>query len=241
MALALAQAPAPPASPVPAAPASAAAPVVLDRIAAVVGDDILLESDVERYVSAEVLPRREGEGDDAYRERVLEARIVELVRERELRKTAGLDPDPKDVAFRLEQLAERVEKERGLPFDTFLRQRGVTKGEVTAWIRRGLALEAFARERLGPVVKVTDAELESFYSGPFRVEAEARGMAELPPLVEVQDEVRFLLRERKLNAEIERWTNELEKKTRILVYRRPRPVASPAPAGPTVDVGVERR
>lgn len=224
--------------------AQAPAPVVLDRIAAVVGDDILLESDVERYVAAEVLPRREGEGDEAYRERVLRERIVSLVRERELRKTAGLEPDPRDVAFRLEQLAARVEKESGLPFDAFLERRGVTKGEVTAWLRRGLALEAFTRERLGPVVKVTDAELESFYNGPFRVEAEASGMAELPPLVEVQDEVRFLLRERKLNAEIERWTNELEQKTRILVYRRPRPVAPAAPAAPAgvaVEAGVERR
>ncbi len=214
-----------------AAPAAPQPPgaVVLDRIAAVVGDDILLESEVDAHVDVGVLPRREGEGDDAYRERVQEERIVALLREGELRKTAGFEPETAEVEFRVRQIAERVERERGAPFEEVLARAGVTQLEVTGWVRRGLALEEYARERLLPLVKVSDAELSSFYHGAFRVESEATGLAELPPLSEVQDQVRAVLRERKLNAEIERWTNELRARTRVLVYRRPRPEAAEAP------------
>ncbi len=201
-------------------PAETGPSIVLDRIAAVVGDDVLLDSEVDRYVAAGVVERREGETDAAYRERVLNERIVDLLRERELRKTAGFDPDPREVDERMAAIASRVAKERGRPFDEVLAGAGVTRAEVAVWVKRGLALTAFVRERLLPTVKLSDAEVAAFYEGPFRVEMQTLGLAALPPLAEVDDQVRVLLRERKLNAEIERWTNELREKTRVLVYRR---------------------
>lgn len=195
-------------------------PQTLDRIAAVVGDDILLESDVDRYAALGVVERRAGEGDAVYRERILNERIVELLRERELRKTAGFTPDARDVEVRYRAVADRVSKERGIPFASVLAAAGVTRDEAFDWTRRGIAIETFVQERLLPTVKVTDEEMAAFYSGPFQDEARSRGLAEVPKLREVEDQVRVLLRERKLNAEIERWTEELRKKTRVLVYRR---------------------
>jgi hypothetical protein len=195
-------------------------PQVLDRIAAVVGDDILLESDVDRYAALGVVEGRAGEDHTAYRERILNERVVELLRERELRKTAGFTPDARDVEARYRAVADRVSKERGIPFTDVLAAAGVSREEALDWTRRGLAIETFVQERLLPTVKVTDEELAAFYSGPFHVEARSRGLAEVPPLREVEDQVRVLLRERKLNAEIERWTEELRQKTRVVVYRR---------------------
>jgi hypothetical protein len=199
----------------------AGVPRVLDRIAAVVGDDLLLESDVDRYVALGLVERRTGENDGTYRERILNERVVELLRERELRKTAGFSPDQRDVEARFRALSERVTKERGVPFADVLAAAGVTRDEALDWTRRGLAIETFVKERLLPAVKVTDEEMAAFYAGPFQVEAKAGGVSEVPPLREVEDQVRVLLRERKLNAEVERWTDELRQKTRVVVYRRP--------------------
>ena len=56
---------------------------------------------------------------------------------------------------------------------------------------------------------------------------EPRGVETLPPFVEVQDQVRELLRERLLNEQVEEWTTGLRAKTRVLVYRRP-PIDSSA-------------
>ncbi|HKC23615.1 MAG TPA: hypothetical protein VKF32_02680 [Thermoanaerobaculia bacterium] len=216
--LGAAQAPTP--APRPASATPAGPYVTLDRIAAVVGDEVILESEVSRLVEVQLLSRRPGETDAAYRDRVLAERIDEILREAQLRRTGGLDPDPRDVEARLNELIARVEKDRGVPFDEVLRRARASRQEVTEWIKRGLALETYVRERISPTVKVTEAELKAYYEGPFRSEAKARGLEKLPPFTEVTEEVRELVRERKLNEEIERWTEALRTSTQILVYRR---------------------
>ncbi|MGE5347215.1 MAG: hypothetical protein ACM3JH_14780, partial [Acidithiobacillales bacterium] len=95
-----------------------------------------------------------------------------------------------------------------------------TRGEVTAYVRRGLMLQTFVRERLTPTIRISEAEIKAYYDGPFREEARRKGLEKLPPLSEVTDEIRDLLRERKLNEAIKRWTDELRASTRILIYRR---------------------
>lgn len=209
--------PPPPATPL---PASLPPRVLLDRIAAVVGDEIILESEVQKLVAIRYLSPAARESDVAYRDRVLDELVTDLLRERELRKTGGLDPDPVEVDRRVKALAARVEKERQAPFDELLKGAGIARGEVTAYVRRGLALESFTRERLAPTVRVTDDEIRTFYDGPVRDEARKKGLSSLPPLAEVSDEVRELIRARKLNEAISRWTEELRKSSRILVYRR---------------------
>lgn len=194
--------------------------VVLDRIAAVVGDDLVLESDIRRLIDIQLEPRLATESDAAYRERVLQRRIVDLLREQELRKTGGLAPDPKEVKTRLDALAERALRERGEPFDAVLEKAHVSREEVAQWVQRGLGLETFTRERLLPTVKLSDSDVKAYYEGPFKAEAAARGLATVSPLSEVQDQIRDLLRERRLNEEIQRWTEELRQKTRVLIYRR---------------------
>jgi hypothetical protein len=199
--------------------------VTLDRIAAVVGDEIVLEGEISRLAAIGFLPRREGEAELAYRDRLLDLRVVELLREKELRLLTGLEPDAAEVEARLDEVAARYEAGTGEPFDRALERARTSRDELRGWVRRGIALESYARERLLPTVRVTEEGMRAYYDGPFRAEAEARGLATLPPFEGVKDEVRELLRERLLNGEVEKWTKGLREKTRILVYRRA-PIAS---------------
>lgn len=208
-----------PASPTPA-PTPSGPFVVVDRIAAVVGDEIVLESEVRKLVLVGILPSVPGEAAEEYRDRILSDRIVDILRERQLRKTGGLEPEKAEVEAHVAALAQRVEKEHGLPFDDWLARQGISRSEVTAWIRRGLALQTYARERLLPQVRITDADVRTFYEGPFREEAKKKGLDTLPPLPEVVDQIRELVRERRLNEEIERWTEKLKSETRVVIYRR---------------------
>jgi len=202
------------------APSPAPTFTVLDRIAAVVGEDIILQSEIDRLAAVGFISRRAGETDADYRFRVLEERVTDLLREQQLRRIGGLEPDAAEVDARFEELVRQIEKQRGEPFEAVLAKAGATREEVRDWVRRGLALEVYARERILPRIKVTDAEMTAYYEGPFREEARAKGLTEFPPLSEVQDQVRALLRERKLNAEIDRWTEQLRKETRVVIYRR---------------------
>ncbi len=205
-------------TPAPAAPPPGT--VTLDRIAAVVGDDLVLESEVNKLAGVGYLPRVPGESDAAYRERVLDARIVEVLRDRQLRRTGGVEPKPEEVEARVAALEKRVVKERGEPLATILARAGATREELYAFVKRGMALENFVRERLGPGIKTTDADLHAYYDGPFREEARARGLPTVPPYDEVADQIRDVVRERKLNQEIERWTEQLRADTRVLIYHR---------------------
>jgi hypothetical protein len=166
------------------------------------------------------LPRVAGESDAAYRDRVLAGRIVEVLRDRQLRKTGGIEPKREEVDARVALLESRVVRERGETLDAILARAGATREELAAFVKRGMALESFVRERLLPAIKTTDAELRAYYEGPFREEARSRGLATLPPYEDVAEQIRELVRERKLNAEIERWTEQLRSETRVLIYRR---------------------
>jgi hypothetical protein len=211
--LAVAAAAAP--SPAPAAPG-----VVLDRIAAVVGEDLVLESELRKLAGVGYVPRAAGETDAAYRDRVLSVRIVEVLRERQLRKTGGIEPKREEVEARVASLEARIVKERGETLDAILARAGATRDELYAFVKRGMALESFVKERLSPGIKTTEAELRAYYDGPFREEARAKGFAALPPYEDVSEQIREVVRERKLNAEVERWTEQLRAETRVLIYRR---------------------
>ncbi len=206
---------APPPSTTPSGPA-----VLVDRIAAVVGDDIILESEVRKLVAVGFLERIPGEINAAYRDRVLDGRIVDLLRERQLRRSSGFDPKPEEVEIRVSALERRLSSARGVPAAEALAAAGTTREELAAWVKRGLALDSFVKERLAPGLKMTEADLRAYYESTFLEAAKKRGLADVPPFENVREEIRDVVRELKLNAEIERWTAQLRAETRVLVYRR---------------------
>jgi hypothetical protein len=213
-----------PASAVPPAVSSATTPsgpaVLVDRIAAIVGDDIILESEIRKLVAVGYLERKTGESDTAYRDRALDQRIVDLLREKQLRRSSGFDPKPEEVEARVAALEERLAKDRGVPAAAALAAAGTTREELSQWVRRGLALDSFVKERLTPGLKLTEADLRAYYNTAFRDAAKKRGLADVPPFDDVREEIREVVRELRLNVEIERWTEQLRSETRILIYRR---------------------
>ena len=192
----------------------------MDRIAAVVGDELILDSEIRKLVAVGYLERRTGESDVAYRDRSLDQRIVDLLREKQLRRSSGFDPKPEEVEARVAALEERLARDRGVPAAAVLAAAGTTREELSAWVRRGLALDSFVKERLTPGLKLTDADLRAYYDTTFREAAKKRGLADVPPFGDVREEIREVVRELRLNAEIERWTEQLRSETRVLIYRR---------------------
>lgn len=218
---AAAEAPAPTVPPAPSPLATPSGPAVLvDRVAAVVGDEIILESEIRKLVAVRYLERKTGESDTAYRDRTLEQRIVDLLREKQLRRSSGFDPKPEAVEARVAAIEARLAKDRGVPAAAALAAAGTTREELSAWVRRGLALDSFVKERLTPGLKLTEADLRAYYDTAFRDAAKKRGLADVPPFDEVREEIREVVRELRLNVEIERWTEQLRSETRILIYRR---------------------
>ena len=194
--------------------------MLVDRIAAVVGDELIAESEIRKFVAVGYLERRVGESDAAYRDRTLDQRIVDILREKQLRRSSGFDPKPEEVEARVAALEERLARDRGVSAAAALAAAGTTREELSAWVRRGLALNSFVKERLTPGLKLTEADLRAYYDTTFRDAAKKRGLTDVPPFDDVREEIREVVREVRLNAEIERWTEQLRSETRILIYRR---------------------
>ena len=78
----------------------------------------------------------------------------------------------------------------------------------------------FGRRQLAPAPR--DVDRYVFYQGKELEELlRKEGIAGRPELTkELKETIETVLRERKLNQEIDRWTAELREKTRVLVYRR---------------------
>ncbi len=66
----------------------------------------------------------------------------------------------------------------------------------------------FVEERLGPRIFVGLDDIRAYYDNELVPRMKSEGV-DAPPIQEVREEIRTVLRERRLNEEIERWTEDL--------------------------------
>ena len=93
----------------------------------------------------------------------------------------------------------------------------LTMDEVRALVKRELQVEAYIQERFAPMIFVSNDDIESTYAGTWSQQRRARGLP-IPPLAEVQEEIRTLIRSRQLQTEIDKWTTQLRARANVDVY-----------------------
>jgi hypothetical protein len=230
-----------------APPAStAAAPNVLkDRVLGVVDDDPILASDLQRAVVVGQLQPKPGEAERAFRRRVLDDLVAQRLRFHEIERF-GLEQVPVD------QIEKQVAEVRGrfkdeAAFRRALKEVGLDEASLRQLVARQLEVLAFVDERLGPQVFVGLDEVAAYYRDVLTPQLQKQRLP-VPPLPSVREQIREVLRQRRLTEEIDRWTEELRSKANIALYLdRPeggplppvvkrielgkKPVAPPLPAG----------
>src|SRR5205085_12380539 len=128
----------------------------------------------------------------------------------------GAQDMPKDsIEARLREIAA------GFPspaeFDAAIARAELTQDEVRALIKRQLQVEAYIQERFAPMIFVSTEEIETYYNGTWSAQRRARGLS-VPPLNEVREEIRTLLKSSRLTEEIDRWTTELRARANVDIY-----------------------
>lgn len=88
----------------------------------------------------------------------------------------------------------------------------------------------YVEERLGPRVFIRQEEILAYYQDDLVPQLQATRSA-VPPLEEIREEIRRVLREQRLNAEIADWTAKLRERAEIEVYLEPRAGGLPPLAG----------
>ena len=195
-----------------ALPASAG---IVDRVAAVVDRQVITVSEVNQMVELRFFARNKGESEDDFRHRILDSLIAQALRFRDVERF-GAEDIPKDsIEARVTEIAKRFPTPADL--DEALKRVELTPDELRALVKRQLQVEAYIQERFAPLVFVSNDEIDAYYRGTWSQQRRQRGLA-IPPIAEVREEIRALLRASRLQEEIEKWTTQLRERANVDIY-----------------------
>jgi peptidyl-prolyl cis-trans isomerase SurA len=189
--------------------------VTVDRIAAVIDRQVLTVSEVNQLAEVRFFPRAAGRSDDDYRHDILEALIAQALRYRDVERFGAQDIPKDSIEARLVEIQHRFASPAEL--DAALARAELTPDELRALIKRQLQVEAYIQERFAPMVFVANEDIADYYNGPWRQQRVARGLP-VPPLNDVREEIRTLIRSRQLDQQIETWTTQLRARANVDVY-----------------------
>lgn len=190
-------------------PETAAQPAdhtLVDRVLAVVDNDPILASDVERVLALGLAERQPGESDSALRRRVLDGLIEQRLRFHEVDRFGFGQVPVEAIEARVEEIRSRFASEEVYQRD--LRRLDMDEDDLRQLVARQLMIAVYVEERLGARIFVGLEDIRAYYEEELVPALEAGGET-VPALATVREEIRTVLRERRLNEEVERWTEEL--------------------------------
>lgn len=197
-----------------------------DRILAVVDEDPILDSDLERLVALGLVAPAPDESPEAFRRRVLDALIEQRLRFHAIERFGFEEVPVAAIDEEIAQIRGRFEDEAA--FRDELKRLGLSEKGLRQLLSRQLMVLTYIEERLGPRIFIRDQDIQAYYRQV--LVPELGGDAAVPPIDEVRESIRRVLRERRLNEEIAKWSDELRDKADIRIYAEP-PRSLPPPVG----------
>jgi hypothetical protein len=192
-----------------------AAPVEVERVLALVGSTPVLASDAELAELAGLVPREAGEDDASYRRAVVDALVALELRWQDLASAGMTSRVQADVDGAWAAVTRRAGGEEALR--ERLAASGLGEADLRALVARAAVVQAYALSRFAPFTRPTADEVETLYRQEVVRSLERDGQP-VPPLDEVRASLEEILRERKLDAEVRRWTGELAARTQVQRY-----------------------
>lgn len=197
------------------APQNAAVPELKDRVMAVVDEDPILASELERVIALGLAQPLPGEADAQFRRRILNSLIEERLRFHEIDRF-GFEQVPVDLIEKnVAEIRKRFPNEEA--FRQTLRELGLSQQALRQLVARQLMVLTHVEEQLGPRVFVSLDDITAYYNNVLTPEMRKQGQP-VPPMEDVRDQIRAVLKEQRLNEELVKWTEELRRQADIQVY-----------------------
>lgn len=182
---------------------------------AVVDEEPILVSEIDRAIALGLKERGQGENETAFRRRVLNDLIEERLRFQEIDRF-GFEQVPVDeINAQVAEIRKQFPDEA--TFQKTLQQHGLTLKDLRQLVARQLMVMTYVDEQLGPRVFLDPDDIAGYYRNVLVPEMRRRGQA-APPIEEVRDQIRTVLREQRLNEEVKKWTEDLRRRADIQVY-----------------------
>ena len=189
-----------------AACCSPLASATIDRIAALVDRQVLTVSEITQMEQIRFFSRAAKQSDDL---------VAQALRYRDVERFGATDVSKDAIEARLVQIQKRFTSIDD--FNAALQQAELTLDELRALIKRELQVENYIQERFAPMIVVSTDEIESYYKGAWTQQRRQRGLA-VPPLADVQEDIRTTLKSSRLQQEVDKWTTELRSRANVDVY-----------------------
>ena len=188
---------------------------VVDRIVAVVDEVPIFHSDLRRAIELGLVRGREADDGRALERRALDELIDQRLRLREVERFGTRRIEAAEIERQVDALRDRFGGEAGLAAE--LADLGLDDEGLRHLVSQQLRVLRYVDERLGPRIFVDLEEIRAYYEAELTPELDRRGIP-VPALEEVREGVRMLLRERRLNREIDTWTRELRLEADVVDY-----------------------
>jgi len=196
------------------APESSSQIQLVDRIVAVVDQDPIFQSEIDRLIELGLVDPREGEAADALQRRVLDELIDQRLRYREVGRFGTRTVTVEEIESAVAEIRAGFPGEE--EFQRHLRRTETTPSELRQIVARQLAVVDYVDRRLGPRVFISLEDIQRYYEDELVPALQERG-SQAPPLDEVRETIREVLRERRLNEEIEEWTKKLRREADVQI------------------------
>jgi peptidyl-prolyl cis-trans isomerase SurA len=196
--------------------------VLLDRVVAIVNNNAILASDVDREMRLSMLePRRNNEAPD--RRNTLNRLIGRTLIQQQIRREEEdtVTPSDEDVQARIAilraQLPECVRDhcttDEG--WRTFLAENRLTTNEVERYIRLRLQFLSFIETRFRQGIRISPEEIEAYYNSTLLPQYPAGQTA--PSLESVSSRIEEILLQEQVNKLFSAWLDNLRKQGEVQI------------------------
>ena len=182
--------------------------VTVDRVAARIDQQVLTVSEINQMVQIRFFPTNDPQ-------KILDSLIAQALRFRDVERFGAQDIPKDSIETRLQEIERRFASPA--EFTAAVDRAELTLDEVRALVKRELQVEAYIQERFAPMIFVSNEDIEAMYKGTWSQQRRQRGLP-IPPLTEVIEEIRTLIRSRQLQTEIDKWTAQLRARANVDVY-----------------------
>jgi parvulin-like peptidyl-prolyl isomerase len=193
---------------------------VIDRLMAVVNRQIVTLGDVEQELRMQVADPTGGDlagvsstQQQKMSQEIVVQRLIEqtLIRE-QIQQFPGLEIDDEQVESQIASVEKNVggvEKLAEMKIDI---------GALRDRLRWQLQVMKFIDYRFRQFVVVDTKEIEAYYQNQFLPELQKRNVLPAPELAEVEERIRKILTEEKLNTQVDEWLASLRKDATIEIF-----------------------
>jgi hypothetical protein len=196
--------------------ALASAPVVsgeeIDRLLAAVNGKAITEGDLTLARVLNPVLFAGAETVSTSQDKELSQLIDFEILRQELKNFGVTKEDENEVASRFRSLRERYALKGGL--SAYLQTYGLQESELISYVQLASSMLRFVNSRFRPFVSVTQEEIKSYYENVLTPQVNAKKGA-LQPLSELSAQIEAIVREKKINEDLDQWIANIRRTSRI--------------------------